>query len=103
MIIKQHDTNIRFEYTPTINGVALTEEQLQNCTVSFIIRTLDTKIAVKRAATIEALKFVYEPVAEDVANDGNFYQEWELLDASGKPLTFPNNGYYELRILPDLG
>lgn len=102
MTIKQHDTNITFLYTPTINGVALTAEQLEGCTVSWLLK--GETAAFKRTAEITPeLQFKYRPVDEDVATAGAFKLEWELKDALNKILTFPNDGYYGILIAPDLG
>jgi hypothetical protein len=102
MIIKQHDTNIRFNYTPTINGKPLTSDQLEGASVSWLIK--GSALNYKRAAEITPEgTFTYDPIDADVAFDGDFYIEWELKDQLGKLLTFPNDGYYQLKIVPDLG
>ena len=45
----------------------------------------------------------YQPIADDVATAGDYKQEWEVVFADGKILTFPNDGYNTVHILPDLG
>lgn len=102
--IKQHDTKITFTDTPTIGGVAMTSGELSGASVSFLLRQTNGPIAFKREATItDDATFEYEPVAEDVAKSGSFHQEWQLVFPSTKILTFPNDGYNTVEILPDLG
>jgi hypothetical protein len=102
MTIKRGDNNIRFLYTPKIDGVPLTSAQLQGCSVSFLLK--GSSIQLKRDAEITPeAQFLYDAASEDVATAGTFYQEWELVDSANKVLTFPNNGYYQVDIVPDLG
>jgi hypothetical protein len=102
MTIKRGDNNVRFLFTPKIDGVAMTPAQLLNCTVSFLLKGMTA--AFKRAAQITPeAQFLYDAVSADVATAGVFYQEWELVDANGKVLTFPNDGYYQINIVDDLG
>lgn len=65
-----------------------------------------TSVAVSHTGTItDAAKFEYgDPVDNDVvAKDGKFKQEWELTFPKGRILTFPNDQYNTVQILPDLG
>jgi hypothetical protein len=90
---------VRFLFTPKIDGVPLTPDQLQGCNVSFVLSN-----GIKRAAEITPeAQFLYDATSEDVATAGIFYQEWELVDSASKVLTFPNDGYYQLNIVEDLG
>jgi len=103
MTIKRHDDNVRFLFTPKIDGVAMTPADLQGCTVSFLLNNFSS-IAIKRDAEITPqAQFLYDATSEDTATGGVFYQEWELVDSAGKTLTFPNDGYYQVNIVDDLG
>jgi len=80
----------------------MTSTELQGCSVSFLLK--GDSIALKRAATITpTAQFQYDATSEDVATAGTFFQEWELVDSSSKILTFPNDGYYQVNIVEDLG
>ncbi len=103
---KQHDTKITFHDTPTIDGVAIPPANLAGCTVSFLLKdaTQTPPIAIKHAAVINGDgTFSYDPLPADVAAVGKFQQEWELVYATGKILTFPNDGYNTVKIIADLG
>lgn len=103
--IKQHDTKIRFIYTPKIDKQRIPPADVAGASLSFMLR--NSSVALKRVAVIldqgEYVDFIYDPISDDVAKSGLFRQEWELLTIDGKPLTFPNNGYNIVEILPDLG
>jgi len=100
--LKQHDTKITFKDVPKVDGVALTPTDLAGATLSFILK--NATIAIKHPATINAdASFSYDPIPSDVAAVGDFQQEWEVVYASGKILTFPNNTYNAVSIIADLG
>lgn len=104
ILTKQHDLKITFTDTPTINGVVVPPSNLIGCTLTFLIKSLDGAVAVKKSATILGDgTFSYNPVASDVAVAGDFLQEWEVVFPGALPLTFPNGSYNTLKILPDLG
>jgi hypothetical protein len=84
--------------------------ELAGCTVSFLLRIKDAPTGIKQPAIIQAdpnvplqAQFKYDPVATDVQTTGKYQQEWELVFPSTKILTFPNNGYNLVKIIPDLG
>lgn len=100
--IKQHDTKVRFRDIPTIDGVPLTAEDLAGCTLSFLLKNDSTQI--KAPAVIDTDgSFYYDPIADDVADIGDFQQEWEVVYPSTKILTFPNSSYHTVKIIADLG
>ncbi len=105
IITKQHDTKTRFRDTPTIDDVAQPPGTFSS--VSFLLKGKandGSDVAIKQTAVIDTDgTFYYDPVDGDVAKDGKFKQEWEAIYPSGKILTFPNNGYNTVKILPDLG
>jgi hypothetical protein len=102
--LKQGDTKMTFTDTPTINGVAMTPPQLVGCTVYFLMKTFDGATLVRNTGVINPDgTFSYAVTAGDVANAGKFQQEWDLIFPGGASLTFPNNGYNVVNILPELG
>jgi len=102
IITKQHDTQITFRDTPTIDGVAVPPTQFAGCTLSFLLKGAIKVI--KQTATINADgTFQYSPVAGDVDTIDKCQQEWEVVYPSGKILTFPNYGYNIVKIIADLG
>jgi|SRR5215472_1016233 hypothetical protein len=104
IITKQHDTQITFKDTPTIDGVNVPPSNFSGCTLSFLLKNSDGSIALKQPATINADgTFQYLPVPADVAQIGKFQQEWEVVYPTGKILTFPNSGYNIVKIIADLG
>jgi len=107
IITKQHDTKITFTDIPTIDGVPVDPATLVGAALSFVLKGTandGTAVAIKQTAVITpGGTFQYDPVAGDVAKDGKFKQEWEVVYPSGKILTFPNSAYNTVKILPDLG
>jgi hypothetical protein len=108
--IKQNDTNIVFNDFPSINGVPMTPAQLVGCTVAFLLsnQTVTPPISINQAGTINTAdtpspSFNYSPVPSDVSVAGTYRQEWQLTFPNGKELTFPNNSYNVVEILPELG
>jgi catabolite regulation protein CreA len=108
--IKQHDTKITFTDDPTIDGVTIDYTDFAGSTVSFVMKGVAddrSQVAIKQAAAIvnnsSKARFTYDPISGDVAKSGKFKQEWEVIYASGKIATFPNDGYNTVNILPDLG
>src|SRR5262252_3402404 len=91
---KQHDTKITFFDIPTIDGVTVPPGDLAGCTLSFLLKTKDGSIALKKAAVINPDgSFSYDPVPADVATAAKFQQEWEVVYPGGKILTFPNQDW----------
>jgi hypothetical protein len=104
IITKQHDTQITFKDTPTIDGVAVPPANFSGCTLSFLLKNADGSIAIKQTAVINVDgTFQYSPIPSDVANIGKFNQEWEVVYPTGKILTFPNSGYNVVKFIADLG
>ena len=103
--IKQHDTQLTFKSTPSINNVPLAPADLAGCTVSFLLKDPTNPAgAIKKAAVINAdATFSYNPVPTDVATIGKYQQEWEVVYPTTKLLTFPNSEYNIVKIIADLG
>jgi hypothetical protein len=100
--LKRHDTNLKFTDTLLVNGAPA---DLTGATVSFILRNQATAVAVKRTATVADAasgQVEYTPVAEDVATEGTFDAEWEVVWPGGKELSFPRRGTDRVVIDPDL-
>ncbi len=102
-IIKQGDTSGKFTDILKVNGVPV---NLTGATVSFVMRAVG-RIVVSQAAVITnppgtngAVE--YQPVTNDVAFAGEFKQQWKAVFSDGKILTFPNNTYNKITILPNL-
>src|SRR5215813_252243 len=103
VITKQHDTKITFMDIPTIDGITVPPGDLAGCTLSFLLKTKDGAIAIKKPATINGDgSFSYDPAPSDVANTANFQQEWEVVYPGGKILTFPNQDWNTVKIIADL-
>jgi hypothetical protein len=106
VITKQHDTKIIFKDTPTIDGVAVSPPTFNGATLTFLLKdaNLVPPFAVKQPAVINPDgTFQYQPLPTDVANAGDFQQEWEVVYPGGAILTFPNNGWNVVKIISDLG
>jgi hypothetical protein len=104
VMLKQGDTHMIFTDTGTINGVPLTPSQVVGATLNWIMRSFDGLTQLKNAATINAdATFSYQVTASDVNTPGKFQQEWELIFPNGQTLTFPNQNYNIVNILPELG
>jgi len=104
IITKQHDTRITFKDTPTIDGTPMLPADLVGCTLSFLLKTMDGVVAIKKAATINPdATFSYDPVPADVATIGKYQQEWEVVFPNTKILSFPNFEYNIVKIIADLG
>lgn len=108
IVIKRGDTKPTFVDVPKIDGEYILFAALAGCTLSFLLKGVTT---VKRAADIASVtiesqavaQFRYDPISADVENVGKCRQEWELVFPGGKILTFPNDGYNEVKIVADLG
>lgn len=101
--IVEHDTKCIFTDVLKVNGVPV---NLLNATIKFVMRAVGC-VGVEQTAAIAnppgsdgAVK--YQAVIADVARNGDFRQRWRVNFADGSSLSFPNNGYNRVRILPDL-
>ncbi len=108
LTIKQHDTNIKFTDTPTIDELPVPVADFSGATVSFIMKSTDPAVSIKQDAVIITddppnARFEYEPEDSDVQTVGKFRQEWEVAYLSGKILSFPNGTYNTVKIIADLG
>lgn len=104
ILTKQHDTHITFVDYPTINNVPVPPATFAGCTLSFIIKDEETGSTIKQPAQINPDgSFSYEPIDSDVATADTYQQEWEVVFPDATILTFPNNTYNTVKILPDLG
>jgi hypothetical protein len=100
--LKRNDTNLKFNDTILVNGVAA---DLSDASVSFILRSQPSGLAVKRSATVANAatgQVEYSPVLADVSIAGDFDQEWEVVWLSGKQLSIPTRGFNRVTILEDL-
>ena len=105
--LKRNDYGAVLTDTLTINSTAC---NLTGATVYFCMTALDDEsefTAVKRAATIvdaDAGQVSATILAADTATEGDYRQEWEVVYPSpAQTLTFPNDSYNTIRIIPDLG
>ena len=103
--IKQNDTKPIFkDSSPSIDGVPLTPADVVGCTLKFLMKNADGSVAVSQVATINPdATFSYQPILADVSTPGQYRQEWQMTYSNGKTITFPNNDYNTVNILPDLG
>jgi hypothetical protein len=100
--IKQGDTKLAFKDTPKIDGVAMLPSDLTGAVLHFIMKS--PTLLIKQVALINPdATFEYDPVAADVGTIGSYQQEWEVIFASGKELTFPNTDYNAVNIIAELG
>lgn len=101
--IKQNDTKCLFTDTLTVNG---TPVDGTNATVSFIMRGVGCVGVAQAAAWVNPPgtdgKVQYQPILADVARFGQYQQQWRVTFADSKVLTFPNDGYNIVTILPAL-
>ena len=101
--ITQNDTKCLFTDVLQVNGVPV---NLTNATVMFVMRGVGD-VGVSQAAVITNPpgldgQVKYQPVISDVARSGDFKQHWRVNFGDGTTLSFPNNGYNRVTILPDL-
>jgi hypothetical protein len=101
--IKQNDTKAIFTDILMVNGVPV---DLTNAAVFFVMRGVGN-VGVSQAAAITNPPGTngavnYHVVAPDVARAGDFKQQWRVNFADATSITFPNNGYNRVTILPDL-
>jgi alkylation response protein AidB-like acyl-CoA dehydrogenase len=104
--LKQHDTS------PALRYQLLTETgdpvDLAGVTgVRFRLAPSPAETArVDAEATVESATegiVAYDWTAADTSKAGRFVAEWEVTYADGTVETFPNRGYLEVRVRPDLG
>jgi hypothetical protein len=103
VVIKQHDTKAIFTDALRVNGVAV---DLTNATITFVMRGVGG-VGIEQTAAITNPpgsdgQVNYVPVASDVSVAADYKQQWRVHFSDGKYLTFPNNGYNRVTILPDL-
>ena len=96
---------------PAVRAVLLDADgapvNLTGATVRFIIATKTTPrtAAVDAEATVdtEPGTVIYEWVAGDTAEPGDYDAEFEVTYADGRYQTFPTDGYVAAKIVDDLG
>lgn len=100
--LKRNDTKGIFNDVLTVDGVAVNLSGI--LFLYFILRKPEKSIKQIATVTNAATGAVsYQPVAADVNASGKYRQEWEVVFADSRPLTFPNGDYNEVNILSDLG
>lgn len=100
IVITQNDTKEKFRDA----GHGLTWADLAGCTLVFQMESVDGATTISQAAVIASdAAFEYEPVLSDVQTAGKFNQKWKVTFPSTKTLSYPNNGYNRVVIVPDLG
>jgi hypothetical protein len=100
---KRNDTKITFTHTPTIDGVTVPPANFAGCTVKFILKIKDAPTGIIQTAVINLDgTFSYDPIPGDVDTVGTYQQEWEVTYPSSKKLTFPNDTWNIVKIIPDL-
>lgn len=87
---------------------SLAVEDLTGKTVFFILYSTATGANVfRRAATVvgdaTAGRVRYQWQTGDTGTAGRYKGEFEVLDGSSRPKTFPNDDYIPIRIFHDLG
>ncbi|MCU7521615.1 MAG: BppU family phage baseplate upper protein [Ignavibacteria bacterium] len=101
--IKLHDTLPPMEATLKDNtGAAY---NLTGAAVQIHLRCRNTGTVVNKAATItDAPNGVvsYTLATNDISAAGSYDVEWQVTFSGGAVLTFPNTGFLELSVLPDL-
>lgn len=104
LIIKQNDT--RPIATATITDSTGAVVNLTGATVKFVMRSLTAaSAAVNATATIispTAGTVSYTWAAADTATAGLYQAVWRVTQSDGSLLTFPNDGYLDIWIEPDL-
>ena len=103
--IKRGDTSAKFQDNLTINGVPVNLGG--GCIARFILRRHGKPQKVVSALAIiidpNAGGVEYQPVVDDIDEEGVYDMEWEITFPSGQILTFPNNDFNTIEILRDLG
>ncbi len=101
--IKQHDLARKLTDTLTIDGEPI---DLNGAVVSIVFQNEEGGDPVVREATITDAtggQVEYQFVDDDTTDAGTWFFEWEIVFGDAAPLTVPDNGYYKLIIMPDLG
>jgi hypothetical protein len=106
--IKRNDTLPRLRATLTINGapVNFSSGEFAGATVRFhMVDAFTNAVIVNAPASIvDAANGVveYTWTAADTAVAGQYNAEFQVTQTSGKIMTFPNDGYIQIQIIPDL-
>jgi hypothetical protein len=102
IIITRGDTAQAFTDTPTLDGKTLDTLGKTIQAVELRMRNKATGSVVKRAATVAAGKFTYQPISADVATAGNYELSWTVTFTDGTTITAPNDRRIDLTIIPDI-
>lgn len=100
--IKKGDTGRKFTDTLKSGTAAL---NLTGASVKFIMKNFCSGTVRSGDATVTdatAGKVSYQPTADDVGTVGRFLCEWEITYVGGKKQSVPEDGYIDLRVMPDL-
>jgi hypothetical protein len=80
------------------NGAAI---KLDNCTVKFLMRRVNTSRIVGGNATVAdaaAGKVSYPWSERDTAESGDYHGHWLVTTAAGEKLSVPNDGHLQIKI-----
>lgn len=101
--IKRNDTGAPFRVQLVDSAGDFVD--LTGATVRFVMsRGTTATIAASATVTNAALGAVqYDWQPGDTTTSGTYRAEWEVTDGSGQVQTYPNPGYDEVVITPDLG
>jgi len=102
--IKQGDTYPPLQaYLQMRDGTPI---RIEGATVKLILKNESDIVVLNKAVTIEDFDtsyVVYNWVAEDTATEGVFKGEFEITWMEGTILTVPNDGYFTINIVKQLG
>lgn len=100
-VAKQGDTGPAWKDVLSYSNGALAN--LSGCTVRFIVRNLSATTPVKLTGVVEvpsplAGGVLYRPSAKDTSLAGEYMANWIVTYPTGEQMTFPTEGYREIRI-----
>lgn len=102
--LKRNDTRPAFGAALLSNEVAY---NLTGAAVKFIMKadgSVTPKINAAAVILDAATGLVeYQWTVTDTDTEGLYNAEWEVTDAEGKVITFPNDSYFTVEIVEDLG
>lgn len=107
--IKKGDTRpvIQRYLTQTIDGVTTPVPSLGLASqIKFIMKLAAGGVAVTGIASLVAVPsavVAYKWATGDTASAGNYSAEWEIAWSDGGYETIPNDGYFSIEVVADLG
>lgn len=93
----------------TLKDSAGNAVDIEAATVHIVLQPFDGETSLYAAASNDQVDedttgyVSYEWEAEDLDTAGAFYGEWQVTFQDGSVETFPNDGYFTVAILEDLG